>query len=113
VDVVRGRYPVPAEYGQRVRWFRTAAPGRHAERRVTAAGQGVFRLCWLGIEETWDVELDDGSTVSLYPVFGDMMEPIEPSLLIADEVPETAANVATFCQTAPEVTETMRSKTIR
>lgn len=59
---VKGVYPIEAEYGDRVR-FATK----------TLQGEGTFVLAWLGIEEVWDVKLDDGHTVHVYPYFGDTM----------------------------------------
>lgn len=70
---VKGYYPVPAEYGDRVQF--TCKATDFFPMRV---GEGTFVLCWLGVAEVWDVRLDDGSTVHLYPEFGDVMEPVGP-----------------------------------
>lgn len=66
---MRGHYPVPADYGERVRF--TAKGAGYFPLRV---GEGTFVLCWLGVAETWDVLLDDGAKVHLYPELGDTME---------------------------------------
>ena len=68
---VQGVYPIPAEYGDRVRYVRSVRRDRSWE-----AGLGTFVLAWLGIEEAWNVETEDGRTVTLYPCFGDTMVPV-------------------------------------
>ena len=40
-------------------------------------GEGTIKLIWLGIEETVDIETDEGRTVSCYPVLGDQITVIE------------------------------------
>lgn len=68
---VRGQYPVPAEYGDRVRFRRKGRP--HISARE---GEGTFVLAWLGIEECWEVETDDGERIALYPCLRDEVEPV-------------------------------------
>lgn len=37
-------------------------------------GEGTFTLCWFGVAEVWNVTLDDGSVVHVYPDMGEAME---------------------------------------
>jgi hypothetical protein len=60
-------------YGQRVRFHRHPGPAKLVSE---LKGEGVFELAWLGIEECWEIRLDDGEQVSLFPCFGDTMEPL-------------------------------------
>lgn len=68
---VQGRYEVPAAKGSRVTWARWTRGAAWP----WAYGEGTFVLCYLGIEETWVVEADDGRQISLFPCFGDQMWP--------------------------------------
>lgn len=38
-------------------------------------GEGTVTLIWLGIEECFDVALDDGTEIHLYPALRDIIEP--------------------------------------
>lgn len=58
----KGYYPLLAEYGDRV-YFTSKA----------LMGEGTFVLAWCGIEEVWDVKLDNGSTIHIYPGLGETM----------------------------------------
>ena len=71
MGIVRGQFPIPAEYGQRVRFHRQ--PVLHFPE---LRGEGVFVLAWLGVEEVWEIVMDDDSRVGLHPCFGDSMEPV-------------------------------------
>lgn len=71
---VRGYYPIPAEYGDLVLFLRHDGISHfHGPPKLIEAGIGHFTLAWLGIEETWEVEVAPGKKVNLYPYAGDTM----------------------------------------
>lgn len=39
--------------------------------RRLGEGEGVVTLIWMGIEETFDIAHDDGTTITCYPALGD------------------------------------------
>jgi len=63
---MQGQYPLPALEGDRVSY-----------RTKTESGVGTFVLCWMGIEEVWDVKRFDRSTIHLYPALGDTMQRVD------------------------------------
>lgn len=62
-------YPGCWEYGTRVKWTRSTLS--HFPMEI---GEGVLYLVWFGVAEVWNVRLDDGAIVHLYPELGDAME---------------------------------------
>lgn len=80
---VQGHYPVPAEYGDRVSFV-----SQKTDFFPQRVGEGTFVLCWMGVAEVWDVRLDDGTKVNLYPEFGDTMERITDDAAQYDQASE-------------------------
>lgn len=63
--------PVPCPSGQAVRWH-SAMSGAGGD------GVGRFVACWLSEgEAVWDVALEAGQTVHLFPSMGDTMVALE------------------------------------
>lgn len=67
---VQGKHPLPATEGDRVRFTVKPLTGE------TLTGEGTFSLCWFGVEEVWDVTLDDGQVVHVHPGLGETMESV-------------------------------------
>ena len=63
--MTQGYYVPPCEYGERVWW-----------RSDGLSGEGTYVLCWLGIEECWDVRIDNSDTAHVHPALGDEMIPL-------------------------------------